>query len=172
MPNIIEKSEQKDFKVIVEACILFLNDKDRIERLATLNQSLLQAEKDDGKEKAKWLLKNLTGCLKLAMDPSKIGKYFHLNLGLDEAKSNLVKSLWEKHWTSIKETQSGHSLMISQLVDIEWKFGVTASSSHIDKVGNAFLQLKVVYDKGGKLESKFMGILVKLYHFYIQLYLE
>ena len=48
--------------------------------------------------------------------------------------------------------------MISQLVDIEWKFGVTASSSYIDKVGNAFLQLKVVYDKGGLLESKFMGM--------------
>lgn len=49
-------------------------------------------------------------------------------------------------------------MMISQLVDIEWKFGVTASSSYIDKIGNAFLQLKLVYDKGGKLESKFMGI--------------
>lgn len=47
--------------------------------------------------------------------------------------------------------------MISKLVDIEWKFGVTASSSNVDKVGNAFLQLKLVYDKGDKLEGKFMG---------------
>jgi hypothetical protein len=47
--------------------------------------------------------------------------------------------------------------MISQLVDMEWKFGVSSSSNHIDKLGNLFLQLKLVYSKGGKLETKFMG---------------
>ena len=64
---------------------------------------------------------------------------------------------WEKYWESLKETANNNSLMIRKLVDIEWKFGVTASSSNVDKVGNAFLQLKLVYDKGDKLEGKFMG---------------
>jgi hypothetical protein len=47
--------------------------------------------------------------------------------------------------------------MISQLVDMEWNFGVTASTNYIDKLGSAFLQLKLVYNNGGKLETKFMG---------------
>lgn len=57
----------------------------------------------------------------------------------------------------------GQSLMISQLVDMEWNFGVTASSNYIDKLGNAFLQLKLVYNTGGKLETKFMGIKMLLF---------
>lgn len=47
--------------------------------------------------------------------------------------------------------------MISQLVDLEWKFGVTASTNQIDKFGNVFLQLKLVLNKGGNLETSFMG---------------
>lgn len=47
--------------------------------------------------------------------------------------------------------------MISQLVDLEWKFGVTASTNTINKLGNTFLQLKLVYSRGGSLESKHMG---------------
>jgi hypothetical protein len=47
--------------------------------------------------------------------------------------------------------------MISQLVDIEWKFGVTSATNLIDKLGNPFLQLKIVYSSGGKLDSKFIG---------------
>lgn len=80
--------------MIAEAAIIFLSDRDKIERLNTLNQSLLQAEeKENGKEMAKWVLRNLSTCLKLGLEPAKIGKYFHLNLGLDEAKSNLIKLL-------------------------------------------------------------------------------
>ena len=64
---------------------------------------------------------------------------------------------WENHYPKLKETLDNQSLMISQLVDLEWKFGVTASTNDIDKLGNAFLQMKLVYNKSGKLESSFMG---------------
>lgn len=47
--------------------------------------------------------------------------------------------------------------MVSQLIDMEWKFGLTASTNHIDKVGNAFLQIKLVYNNGQELQSKFLG---------------
>jgi hypothetical protein len=47
--------------------------------------------------------------------------------------------------------------MTSQLVDMEWKFGVTASTSEIDKIGNPFLQLKLVLNVGEKLETHYMG---------------
>lgn len=41
---------------------------------------------------------------------------------------------------------------------MEWKFGVTASTSSIDKLGNAFLQLKLNYNRGDKIETSFMGL--------------
>lgn len=57
----------------------------------------------------------------------------------------------------IKSIEDRQPLTMSQLVDMEWKFGVTSSTNFIDKYGTAFLQLKLVYNKGGQLESKFMG---------------
>lgn len=33
---------------------------------------------------------------------------------------------------------TGQTLMINQLVDMEWKFGVTSGSSELEKVGNIF----------------------------------
>lgn len=88
----INELNEQDFKIIAEASIIFLNDKDKIERLSSLNQSLMQSEKDC-KEKAKWVLKQLTICMKQNIEPAKIGKHFHLNLGLDEPKSNIIKLL-------------------------------------------------------------------------------
>ena len=48
--------------------------------------------------------------------------------------------------------------MVNPLVDMEWKFGVTAASSDMKVVGNSFLQLKLVVDKGGKKEDVYMEL--------------
>jgi COMM domain containing 7 len=55
--------------------------------------------------------------------------------------------------------------MISQLVDMEWKFGVTASTNTINNYGNAFLQLKLIYKKDGRLESSVIGDYFKILKF-------
>ena len=81
---------------------------------------------------------------------------------------------------------AGQSLSVNQLVDMEWRFGgiiiilyimdkytfyinsfikvhgyfqpsVTAANSDMDKVGNSFLQLKMVLNKGSGTEEVFMG---------------
>lgn len=36
-----------------------------------------------------------------------------------------------------------------QVVDVEWKFGVTAASSNERQVGTTYLHLKLVLDTGG-----------------------
>ena len=49
--------------------------------------------------------------------------------------------------------------MINQLVDMEWKFGVTAANSDLKSVGNSFLQLKLVINKGSdETEDVFMEL--------------
>ncbi len=57
--------------------------------------------------------------------------------------------------------------MISQLVDMEWKFGVTASTNTIKKFGNAFLQLKLVYNKGDSLETKFIELTLPQFYSFL-----
>ena len=39
-------------------------------------------------------------------------------------------------------------LSVNELVDFQWRFGVTAASSEVDRVGQTFLQLTLVLDKG------------------------
>jgi len=39
-------------------------------------------------------------------------------------------------------------LTVNELVDFQWRFGVTAASSEVDRVGATFLQLTLVLDKG------------------------
>ena len=39
-------------------------------------------------------------------------------------------------------------LTVNELVDFQWRFGVTAASSEVDRVGQTFLQLTLVLDKG------------------------
>lgn len=46
---------------------------------------------------------------------------------------------------------------MSRIVDMEWKFGVTAATSNNENIGESFIQLKLVVDKGNKeLETVFM----------------
>ena len=49
-------------------------------------------------------------------------------------------------------------IAINQLVDMEWKLGVTTATNHIDKLGEPYLLLKFVYNKDGQLATKFAGM--------------
>jgi len=146
----------KDFKVISEAAIVFIFDTDKLERLNTLNQSLSQVE--NCKEITKWIIKIISLTLRQNIDEQALTKHFMSSFGIDEHKSSILKDLCSKHWSKLRAKLENQDLMISQLVDMEWNFGVTASTNYIDKLGNAFLQLKLVYNKGGNLETSFMGI--------------
>ncbi|KAF7997360.1 hypothetical protein HCN44_005637 [Aphidius gifuensis] len=43
----------------------------------------------------------------------------------------------------------------SKIIDVSWKFGVTAASSESDKVGKTFLQLRLILDNDGTREDVF-----------------
>ena len=64
---------------------------------------------------------------------------------------------WKTNLPSMSRVAAGQSLTVNQLVDMEWRFGVTAADSDIKKVGNTFLQLKLVLNKGAGTEEVFMG---------------
>lgn len=97
-------------------------------------------------------------------------KHFQSNFGLDDSKCTIIKSILEKYADQLKAIKCSQSLMIGQLVDMEWKFGVTASTSHVDKLGQAFLQIKLVFNTGDKVESRFMELtLPQFYSFLLEM---
>ncbi|XP_075032613.1 COMM domain-containing protein 7 isoform X2 [Mixophyes fleayi] len=73
-------------------------------------------------------------------------------LGLDEEKAGCFADEWSCDAAVLTRLAVGRTLSINQLVDMEWKFGVTAASSELEKAGSIFLQLKMVIKRGHHLE--------------------
>jgi len=103
--------------------------------------------------------------LKKNMAPAQV-KEDLLGLGLAEPKAAMLSAKWQKSFVSLSESQVSRTLRFNQLVDMEWKFGVTASTDELEKVGACFLQLKLVLDRGGTRENVLMELtLPQFYQF-------
>ncbi|XP_046895961.1 COMM domain-containing protein 7 [Hypomesus transpacificus] len=89
-----------------------------------------------------------------------------LTLGLNEEKATNFSQQWSVHYAVLSKLAVGQTLMVNQLVDMEWKFGVTVGTSEIQKLGNIFLQLKLVIRKGNSTENVHMELtLPQFYNF-------
>ncbi|XP_014671095.1 PREDICTED: COMM domain-containing protein 7-like [Priapulus caudatus] len=66
-----------------------------------------------------------------------------------------------------KPVMRPQGLVINQLVDMEWKFGVTASSSERNKAGNTFLQMKLVINKGNTIENVYMELTLPQFYSFL-----
>ncbi|XP_070578973.1 COMM domain-containing protein 7-like isoform X2 [Ptychodera flava] len=104
--------------------------------------------------------------VKRNMTPSQLEEDL-VNLGLSEEKSTYLSNQWKANLVALSRTAVGQSLMINQLVDMEWKFGVTASSNEVNKVGNTFLQLKLVINKGNRTENVYMELTVPQFYSFL-----
>ncbi|KAL1249799.1 hypothetical protein QQF64_020804 [Cirrhinus molitorella] len=89
-----------------------------------------------------------------------------LSLGLNEDKASHFSDQWKTHYPVLSRLAVGQTLTVNQLVDMEWKFGVTVGTSELQKTGNIFLQLKLVIRKGNTTENVYMELtLPQFYNF-------
>ncbi|XP_055366326.1 COMM domain-containing protein 7 isoform X2 [Betta splendens] len=89
-----------------------------------------------------------------------------LTLGLNEDKATHFSKQWGEHCAALSRLAVAQTLAVNQLVDMEWKFGVTVGTSEVQKVGNIFLQLKLVVRKGSSTENIYMELtLPQFYNF-------
>jgi len=91
-----------------------------------------------------------------------------VSLGLDEPKAEVLAEKWKEQYTSVNQRMIGKSFKVNELVDMEWKFGVTAASSELNKVGQCFLQLRLLLDKGGKKQSVLMELTLPQFYQFLQ----
>ncbi|KAL4227133.1 COMM domain-containing protein 7 [Mactra antiquata] len=114
----------------------------------------------------KSLLSVPNSALKKSLTPEQI-KEDLVNLGLGESKADNFSELWKVNLVSLSRSALGQTLMVNQLVDMEWKFGVTASSSELDKVGNTFLQLKLVINTGNGVKNSYMELTLPQFYSFL-----
>ncbi|GAB1609211.1 COMM domain-containing protein 7-like [Argonauta hians] len=89
-------------------------------------------------------------------------------LGLSQEKAEYLTEQWKKNMASLSATALGQTVMVNQLVDMDWKFGVTLSSSELTKVGNTFIQLKLVVSNGkGELNTVYMELSLKQFYSFL-----
>jgi len=78
-----------------------------------------------------------------------------LKEGLGENQAAAFAEVYSDRVASLRALAIESTLAVSQLVDLQWKFGVTAASSDMQLVGNTFLQMKwtIRGNKDGQLET-------------------
>ena len=89
-------------------------------------------------------------------------------LGLPINTKMVLSKVYEDMLTPKGNLTSLNSLLASnQLVDLDWSFGVTASSNECNQVGKTFLQLKLtIRQENNELKDVFMEMTIEqFYHF-------
>jgi len=74
----------------------------------------------------------------------------------------------KRRFQDLSNRMVDQTLAANQLVDMEWKFGVTAASSELNAVGRCFLQLKLVIDRGDKKEDVLMELTLPQFYQFLQ----
>uniref|UniRef100_A0A3P8X9Z6 COMM domain containing 7 n=1 Tax=Esox lucius TaxID=8010 RepID=A0A3P8X9Z6_ESOLU len=161
-------SQKRQFTRLTEILFSFLLEPKETDRLL---QQLSEFAGENGMSAGplKNLMKSVLliphGALKKNLTPDQI-KEDLLTLGLSEDKADYFLKQWSVHYPILSRLAVGHTLMVNQLIDMEWKFGVTVGTSELHKVGNIFLQLKLVIRKGNSTENVYMELtLPQFYNF-------
>ncbi|KYQ91020.1 COMM domain-containing protein 7 [Tieghemostelium lacteum] len=89
----------------------------------------------------------LKGSVKLNLTPTYV-KEDLINFRLSEEQAELVSTKYKQHFIALSRSFAGNSLSVNQVLDMQWRFGVTVASSSDKQQGSTFLQLKLVLDKG------------------------
>jgi hypothetical protein len=77
-----------------------------------------------------------------------------LAIGMSPRLVGAIKKLWDKERRFVLENTLLQSLTGSELLDLEWKFGVTSGSQVIPGGGQCFVQLKLTTQSASGEQSK------------------
>ncbi|KAJ8301917.1 hypothetical protein KUTeg_020904 [Tegillarca granosa] len=157
----LNKFQNKQFQQLTEYALEFLAEPGKSVRLMGQLEEFAE-ENGVGSTALKNVFKSLisipNSAVKKSLSPAQLTEDL-VNLGLSNEKASYFSEQWKNSLSALSRSALGQTLMVNQLVDMEWKFGVTAASSELDKVGNTFLQLKLVINTGnGGSKNVYMGM--------------
>eukprot|EP01089_Gocevia_fonbrunei_P000885 TRINITY_DN10865_c0_g1_i1.p1 TRINITY_DN10865_c0_g1~~TRINITY_DN10865_c0_g1_i1.p1 ORF type:complete len:149 (+),score=12.61 TRINITY_DN10865_c0_g1_i1:227-673(+) len=108
----------------------------------------------------------LKGSLKYNLTPLYVYEDL-IQLGLDEPKSQYIGRQWKANFLKLTRAVSGQTLMVNELVDMEWRFGVTSANTELFTVGSTFLQLKLVLNTGNETRNVNMELTLPQFYEFI-----
>ncbi|XP_015281659.1 PREDICTED: COMM domain-containing protein 7, partial [Gekko japonicus] len=159
----------QQFSSLTEVIFQFLGEPKEVERfLAQLTDfaALNKISLGPLKNIAKSLLLVPTNALKRSLSAEQVAADL-IALGLSEEKAAYFEEQWKEHSPALLRLAMGNTLMVNQLIDMEWKFGVTAGSSEMEKGGSIFLQLKLVVKKGNQTEPVYLELTLPQFYSFL-----
>jgi hypothetical protein len=99
------------------------------------------------------LLLLVKGALKHNVTPQQL-KGDLLALGMSSDRAETMEKVWRGNYMDLARSATVQTMTIKSLQDMEWKFGVTASSEELDTVGSTFLQMKFTLNSGANDDEK------------------
>ncbi|XP_012521212.1 PREDICTED: COMM domain-containing protein 7 isoform X1 [Propithecus coquereli] len=157
------------FSALTEVLFHFLTEPKEVERfLAQLSEFATTNQISLGPLRSivKSLLLVPNGALKKSLTAEQVQADF-ITLGLSEEKATYFSEKWKQNAPTLARWAIGQTLMINQLIDMEWKFGVTSGSSELEKVGSIFLQLKLVVKKGNQTENLYIELTLPQFYSFL-----
>lgn len=159
----------QQFSALTEVLFQFLTEPKEVERFLT-QLSEFASSTQMGLSSLRSMVKSLlivpSGALKKSLTAEQVRSDF-LSLGLSEEKATYFSEKWKQNAPSLAQRAIGQTLMINQLIDMEWRFGVTSGSSELEKVGSIFLQLKLVIKKGNQTESLYIELTLPQFYSFL-----
>mmetsp|Transcript_30941 Transcript_30941/g.43324 ORF Transcript_30941/g.43324 Transcript_30941/m.43324 type:complete len:192 (-) Transcript_30941:40-615(-) len=119
------------------------------------------------KETLKGLLFFLSESLRKNMSAETVTEEL-TKLGVDAGKSESIGAMWKTTFTKLAQTMKEKTLKVNELVDLQWKFGVTASTDSLKQVNTCFLQLKFIINTGNKTEEHLMEMTLPQFYKFLQ----
>ncbi|KAM9632512.1 LOW QUALITY PROTEIN: COMM domain-containing protein 7-like [Trichechus inunguis] len=159
----------QQFSALTEVIFHFLAEPKEVERfLAQLSEFATTNQISLGplSSTVKSLLLVPNGALKKSLTAEQVRADF-ITLGLSEYKATYFSEKWKQNSQTLAQWAIGQTLMINQLIDMEWKFGVTSGSSELDEVGSIFLQLKLVVKKGNQTENLYIELTLPQFYSFL-----
>lgn len=71
-----------------------------------------------------------------------------IKIGFNNNSILPIKSKWSNNSSTIANVLLTRTIANNKLLDMDWSFGVTASSDDCNQLGKTFLQMKVKVDTG------------------------
>ncbi|KAK2182787.1 hypothetical protein NP493_336g03015 [Ridgeia piscesae] len=151
----LNRFSAEQYAQLADIAINFLTHSDKAASLQTLLDDFSQQQAisiTTLKTIFKSFLLVPNGALKKNLSPDQV-KDDLINLGLSEENATHFAEKWSQNQVQASRQALQHTLVVNQLADMEWKFGVTAASSELNKLSNTFLQLKLLINKGSRMET-------------------
>eukprot|EP00911_Craspedida_sp_UC1_P001445 UC1_evm1s1090 len=89
-------------------------------------------------------------------------------VGLAKGKAQYVGKQYKANLGAMARTVAGRTLTVNQLVDMQWKFGVSAGSSEVRSSGDTFLQMKLTLAEGDGQRDHYLELTLPQFYDFLQ----